>query len=277
MNVTVKYAILACIALLVSACSSSKNANTYTKADQTTTTTTQSSSYTISPSHWQQLKMPMSVNIESPKSISISGNVEMVRGTSILLSLRFFGMEVGCLYATQDSVIVLDKINKRYVAESLNGLLADMPITISNVQDLLIGHPFVLGKIELSDDATTDFETTAFDNGWLLVPKSMPTSVNYGFTLNNAFDLLAIVVQSGSYNPVTCVYGSAVTTNAGKFSESASVNAITGKTTIDATLKWNYGKAKWDDEVSPRSVTIPHNYSRIKVADLPKILSSLSL
>ena len=113
---------------------------------------------------WQRLKTPVTLRLYSPKSVSISGNAVMERGKSIMISLRFLGMEIGSLYVTNDSIQIIDKFNKRYVKEPLAQLLAGFPVNISNVQDLLLGRPFLLGSERPVADMPGKFDITADSN-----------------------------------------------------------------------------------------------------------------
>lgn len=226
---------------------------------------------------WERAKIPVTLRLREPKSVSVSGNAIMERDKSIMISLRFFGMEIGNIYLTNDSLTAIDKFNKKYVSEAIRPLLGGFPVTISNVQDILLGRPFVAGKQLSADRLTKDFEIerSATDGGFSLIPRSMPQEVEYGFAFSAASNLVALLVKAGAHQPVTVGYDDFRATQFGPFAGSTSVEAAAGKTNIDATLEWNFGKASWNEKVELRRPTVPSNYERINAQKLIKAFTNL--
>lgn len=224
---------------------------------------------------WQKLKVPMTLRLSSPKSLSVSGQATMVYNKSVTISLRFFGMEIGLIHLTADSVIALDKYNKRYVAESLHKFMGGFPVNMANVQSLLIGQPFLLGSTNSPSKEFDKFEADYDNNILTLIPLKQPAGVEYGFSFDSALQLTRLIVKAGSNHPVNIDYRDSRQTKAGAFAEEVSIEATAGKTPVAATIEWKPSKAKWDADVEPRAVTIPSNYQRIDTSKLLKGLKSL--
>lgn len=226
---------------------------------------------------WERVKIPVTLRLREPKSISVSGNAVMERDKSIMISLRFFGMEIGNIYLTDDSLTAIDKFNKKYVSEAIRPLLGGFPVTISNVQDILLGRPFVAGSQLRARELTKDFEIerSGADGGFSLIPRDMPPGVEYGFAFSAAGDLMALLVKAGSHQPVTVGYEDSRATQFGPFAGGTSVEASAGKTAIDATLEWNFGKASWDEKVELRRPSVPSNYERVNAQKLIKAFTNL--
>lgn len=225
---------------------------------------------------WQKMRLPMTIRLQSPKKISISGTMTMERDKSVLLSLRFFGMEIGVLYLTPDSILVMDKYNKRYVSERLDSFLGGIPVTLSNVQDLLIGRAFILGKSEpdMADMRESDFDMVDGNAGWMYVPSSNVKGLDYGFTFASPCELLALIIKEGAHNPVMCTYDKPVATEFGPLATAVGVKATAGKTNIDASIEWNVSKVRWNDDVDLRAVTVPAGYQKIESSDVVKMLKA---
>lgn len=226
---------------------------------------------------WQRLKVPMTLRLAKPKSMSVSGNAIFDRGRSITLSMRFLGMEVACLYLTSDSLLAIDKYHKRYVHEALKPILGGFPVNIANVQDLLLGRPFLLGsEAPISTLASKfDIATTTGSTTWTMIPKSTPQGVEYGFSFDDVVRLAGLIVKSGAHQPVTVVYGTPrQTAEAGPVSPSVTVEAMAGKTAVDATIEWELKKARWDKEVELRNITPGKGYERIPASKLLKSVAS---
>lgn len=222
---------------------------------------------------WQQVKVPVSVKLSSPKSLSISGTAEMVRDSSVLISLKFIGMEVAWLYVSNGRIIIADKMNKRYIDESPKQFLGGFDVTTANLQDLLIGRPFVLGSGNLSETAAGQFTFTADGSGaWSLQPHSPLEQLEYGFWFEPQLELNAAVVQYEGKKPVALLYGSPVDTPAGAMASQLSLKADVVSAQVDLTIYWNWQRAKWNDSFSPRAPKVPDNYRKVDGATVIKSL-----
>ena len=226
---------------------------------------------------WERVRVPMTVRISSPKSISVSGTAVLERDKSVTLSLKFFGMEIGVLQLTGDSVVVLDKHSKAYIAERIDTFLGGFPATVANVQDLLLGRLFQLGDADVSVMKKTawDYDVFPDGNGWSCTPLPPADGIAYGFAFNPPSALTALVVSSGGHNPVNCIYGAPFATPFGPMAESVGVEVRSAKTDIAVALEWNLSKARWNDDVELRDITIPSGYRRITAAEIMKKLKTL--
>ena len=55
------------------------------------------------------------------------------------------GFEVARVWLTPDSVVAASRPKKVYLAESLSKLTSGLPINLDNLQDMLMGRPFIPG------------------------------------------------------------------------------------------------------------------------------------
>ncbi|MCM1348674.1 MAG: DUF4292 domain-containing protein [Firmicutes bacterium] len=272
------YLLLACT-LILSSCGSHKKVS----IPQVTTPATTLPSTAVNANiglekystSWERLKIPMTLRLNSPKSISVSGQTIMERGKSITLSLKFLGMEVGVIHITSDSVFAMDKFNKKYLAEGFRKFLGGFPLTMTNVQDLLLGHPFLLGSAEPVEKEISKFSIendTANPPLVTMIPDEHPNGMEYGFTLNSAMQLAMLIIKAGAREPVTISYGNQVMSNNIPVTTSVTIEATAGKTAIDADIEWNTSKIKWNSDVELRDFTAPKGYQRI---DAEKLLKGL--
>lgn len=229
---------------------------------------------TASYGNWQRLRVPVTVCLKSPKNITISGTAIFDRDNSIFISLKFFGFEIANIYATTDSVMVVDKYNKQYACEKTDRFMGGFPITVANVQDLLSGRIFDIGSAQVSVD---DFRDSEFDitssGSWSLIPRSNLKGIDYGFLFQPADALKGVIIKSGDHQPVTITYPQPVKTTFGPMAPEINVTYSTGKTTIDASLEWSFDKARWDKDVELRQPSITTKYRRITTDEITKMLS----
>lgn len=225
---------------------------------------------------WQQVRVPLSVKINSPKSFSISGTAEMLRGKSVLISLKFIGMEMVWLYVSDTNITVADKMNKRYISEPPAKFLGGFNVNTYDLQDLLIGRPFVLGTNDISD-VNPELFTFASDGagGWSLQPESEIESMEYGFWFEPKTVLNAAVVQLLNKTPVALLYGEPVNTPCGPMASQIGIKTKIGATEIDATIFWNWKRAKWGDVFNPREPKVPDSYNKVDGASVLKSLTNL--
>ncbi len=276
-------AVILPISAILTGCGTNKGVTTTTSRETTSGTATLSittgecKAILANYGEWERVKIPLNLRLRQPKSMSLSATATMERGKSILISLRFIGMEVGVLYLTSDSILAIDKFNKRYVSEPLEPLLGGFPANISNVQDLLTGRPFLLGneKPIASEINKFEIDTQLGNDMWGLIPKTFPSGVEYGFSFSPVTALSLLVVKAGSHDPVNVNFSSPETTPAGPMSPTVSISATLGKTSLDASLEWNFAKAKWNEGVEIQKPSIPRGAERIAAAKLLKSLSSL--
>lgn len=193
---------------------------------------------TDSASGWERVRVPMTVRIEKPTSMSVSGTAIMVRDTSITLSMRFLGMEMAAAQLTADSVLVVDKLHKQYFTEKLDKVLEKVPLSLSLLQNVLMGRNFT-------------------------IPKGiLPPDVTYEITENDSI-ITSLTICRGDTSRIEFSFDNHVASPAGPVASLISVKA-NGKKPIAASIEWNWNKAKWNNEVEPRTLTVSGSYTRIK-------------
>ncbi len=264
------------VSLAVVACQSSKETPSSQQDVKNMSLHERFDALTSSYTEWTDLNIPVKLELTSPKRFSISGRAIMERGKSILISLRFLGMEVGNLYIAGDSVYAVEKINKYYVAESLERALGGFPVTINDIQDMLLGRAFLLEGGTLSADDYKKTELATSSGLWTITPKKSLSGINYVFDVsdeNNAVTSLT-ASKNGKILPVKCRYSSHLSnTGAGTIAQVTSVTGTLGKHDIAASLRWSVGDARWNTG-NVRQWRMPENYSRIPASNVLKILES---
>lgn len=115
---------------------------------------------------WSDFYAPVNAKIVANTEMSASGRLTMVRGKGIHLSIRGMGIEGGVVYVNQDSIFIVDKINKVFVADDYASILGDYKLALEDLQSLLLGLPF---KPSASLDSMT----------WGMVDKGVLNAVQF--------------------------------------------------------------------------------------------------
>ncbi len=258
----------------VASCSTSRSTSQSTDAQyQAASVSDCFKALTATYSDWQQINVPIKVAIESPTKLSASGRAYMQRDKYIYISMRFLGMEVANAYIDTDSIIVCDKMNHRYVGESIRDLLAGADITLADLQNLLLGRAFIAGDGSIS--ASSSSKVSLKDNGdtWSITPRKKNKTFTYAFTIDSSTNTLSLLDIATGNSAATVNYDNAYATSCGTFMSSANVKAPIGKSRLNATLSFTFKSAKFSDvKVKRPSLS---GYTRITAEQLLKALSNM--
>lgn len=268
------YSIILCVVLLaVTGCRSSKQAiPTTSTADGERSLSQHFETLAASYTDWEDVNIPVRLELESPKKMSISGRATMVRDKSVLISLRVLGMEVANLYITNDSVYATEKLHKYYIAEDINSLRGEFPVSISDVQDMLLGQVFILERGRLKKSMKKQVKMSELEKYWTIMPNKICDDVEYAFCVSKEDKLTVFSVCRQGEIPLVSQYSNHVETAAGMIAEKTKINLSAGKTKLDATIMWDAESAKWNTG-KPSVWKMPKGYKRISGEALIKMLS----
>lgn len=221
---------------------------------------------------WSDVKIPVRLRIENPKPFSVSGTMTMVAGQSIGLSLRVFGMEVAQLSVTTDSIYALYKMDKLYFAEDISGFMGDFPVTVGNIQALLLGRAFMLG-----DERMRSSDCSLAGNGteWSIVPNDAPWGMSYEFAVSMPLNRVSSMeINIPSRSPIVASYTDTEMTVAGVVAGMTSIKAGTSRVKLDASIELNLDRAEWNTGNIKRWHT-PNGYRRITKNEVKKLVNAL--
>ncbi len=227
---------------------------------------------TASFSQWTDVNVPVSIQLVKPSKFSISGRASLVRGKSIDISLRVLGFEMGRAFITRDSAFVVIKPKRTYMAESLSELTKYVTFTTENIQDLLIGRPFILGNSTMTNNDKKLVSVETVDNGLIITPKKQPGMAQYGFAADLE-ELLKklIVVSTGAetFKAEVTYSGHAQSTPAGVVATDTHIAVDTPKGAYEASFAWKWSSAKWNSGIVS-DFSVPDGYKRVLAKDLLK-------
>lgn len=97
---------------------------------------------------WQNVSLPVKVQIVQPQKLSLSGSATMVRGEYILVSMRFLGFEIGRACITpQNADVVLRQPSKLWIQTPVANSLSRAGVSFSTIQETLLGDRSLLAKL----------------------------------------------------------------------------------------------------------------------------------
>lgn len=119
--------------------------------------------------------------------ISPSVKIYMEKGKRIIISLRapLLG-EVGTVDIQGNTFTMVNKMKRTYVQEDISGLVADLPVTLSDLQNIFLGRIFLPdeGTLSMKNYKKAQFYITEETDGWMVLPEHQPVEydVSCGYT-----------------------------------------------------------------------------------------------
>ena len=271
-------AILIMLAAMMTACGTFKKAATVPDTTSTTTTTPNTVTDPVDAviatlGNWQTMQTGGNIKLSAGSSFSSAIQVRMVRDQAIFISLRpMLGIEVGRLLITADSLYAVDKVHKRYIAEKVSLLTSGIPVTVSDVQDMFLGRPFILGKGTLNE--TLKSQVTVGEASPLVLTAN-ESYKGYGYVFN--FDKtgriasLNIAPTGNAAAAYQVKYSDVRGTSAGNIAHSIIADATIENKKMALSL--TYKNIEWNGNVKiDRS--LPNGYSRMSARDLFSLFSN---
>lgn len=210
-------------------------------------------------------------------SLSASTQVRMVCGESLQISVRIFlGIEVARLYMTRDSLFLVDKMQRRYMAESLAdiGNQLSQTLSLATVQDALLGRIFLLDTTS-GQYHIDDFEVVASGSSrWSLLPRRQDARFGYRFDLNGTKLLSTKCTSADGRKSVVCHYADFIRQGQSDNFPTSMQLALTGLSLpLSLNLHYDASSVAWNGSVS---VEKP-NFSRYTRVTATQLLKELSL
>lgn len=124
---------------------------------------------------FENIETKFNVNVKGNNSIGLKGQIRMQNDSVIWISLSLkLGIEVARVMITEDSVKFINRTEKTYLSESINGLKDRLPIetSLDFLQDLLIGNNIHFnGKYKATIEDNSYKLTSDRDTFWV-TPKT---------------------------------------------------------------------------------------------------------
>lgn len=266
---------LAAALLLLAGCKTTKTAN----VDPTTGTITapvtpvqHAAAIASNFKDWTTMQCGGNIKLGGSNGMSSSINVRMERGKSIAISLRpMLGIEVGRLVFSGDSVIVVDKLHKQYIAEDVSLITNGLPATLEALQDIFLGRAFVLGEGTYSTALEAKVQLEQAEDRCVLRPTQEVKGFGYEFAFDKNDDIVSLTATLASDKGQTygVSYSDVKSTAAGKIAHALGIDtAIKGR---QLKLDLEYGNITWNQEVKI-DTTIPKNYKKADIASVAALL-----
>ena len=128
--------------------------------------------------------------------------VYMEKDVCVRISVRapFIG-EAGRLEISGNNILGVNKLKKVYVSEDISDIAGGLPLTVGNIQDILLARVFIVGSGTLSLQNFAQALVERYDSeNWYIVPfnQPFPSGINYGFNAGDDCRLSLLYVTDGN-------------------------------------------------------------------------------
>lgn len=229
--------------------------------------------------HYQTLTARLGVEINLPNFQVSSTRVElkMVKDSAFQLSVQpLLGIEVFRIELSKDSIKVLDRMNKRYLAENYEVLRQQTPIAFNfyNLQALFTNHLFLPGEqaVDVSHYKLFRLDQTG---ATALIEAKDPMGLRYTFEADGEEKLLAteIADAKGQYR-LRWGYADFRVVEKQIFPQRMTVEAFK-EGNAEGSIQWGFTRMRVDEQVK-LDFNIPAKYTRITLEQLLRTLKNLN-
>lgn len=106
-------------------------------------------SFTLKPWTYFSSKVDFEFKQDDGKKINANGSIRMYKDSLIWVSAGMFGIEGYRILINKDSVIILNKLEKKYNIYKTSEFkgLSDVPLTVTQIQNIIIANPIYALKL----------------------------------------------------------------------------------------------------------------------------------
>lgn len=218
-------------------------------------------------------KMNMSFST-GRRVLNSRATLRIVRDEAIQLSLQpVFGIEMFRLYVQPDCFIILDRMNKRYVHESIDNIKKQFPIGFDfyTLQSLFTNALFIPEQTTISTSDYKKFKYSKSSDNYLLSARDKKSKIDYSFFVNGNDQItLAQMYMSARNYALDWNYNEFVLTDNLFFPLEMEILARTEKRKVETSM--SLSSISLNQPLTLDS-SIPSSYDKVELEELIKLLS----
>jgi len=141
-----------CLVFLTGGCKAGKKAGTTKLKSRSSNFVLKKMDKAAFDAEWLDAKAKVNITYLGQKLPGVSMNIKVQKDQIIWANMKKLGIELGRLKITPDSIFVLDRFNKNYLAKGIGELTEKygIPADFGTIQDVLFGNAYFWKKENLS-------------------------------------------------------------------------------------------------------------------------------
>lgn len=192
----------------------------------------------------------------------------IIKDQIMQVSIRpLLGMEAFRITFTPDSVIILDRLKKQYLTESIKDskLMANFDFNFYNLQALLTNMLFVPGKQEVQKEDYSRFNVSSTQDVYMLQTKDKGNLL-YNFAVDASDRIVSTLIYNEKKNiTLQWTYGDFINDNNRIYPTNMEAKVDISKKRLDVGISYN----KLDiDKTLDINSTVPTSYTKVGFSEL---------
>lgn len=215
----------------------------------------------IKSANFNNITINISIN---GSSLASRASMRIITDSVIQISIvPALGIEMARINFTPDSILLLDKINQKYLATSYDSLLnkINLPLGFSDLQAFFLNKLFVAGQNSVSFEQTlAQFNSSSFPDGLMLRSKTSFRGVNSDFVVNKQANInMATIMFPAAV--VRCKYSEFETKDNIDFPQKLSISFMQGPIINQAEISISQVDFNKAVRINPVDLS---NYTQVK-------------
>ncbi len=208
------------------------------------------------------------------KVLNSRATLRIVRNEAIQLSIQpIFGIEMFRLYIQPDCIIILDRMNKRYVQETYDDLKKEYPIGFNfyTLQSLFTNALFIPEQSNVLIDDYRKFRYVQSSNNYRLSGRDRISDIDYSFFVNgnDQITLTQMYMPAKKYS-MEWSYDEFSLVEKLFFPLEMKVSASSEKINLNTSI--SLSSINFDESLTLDS-SIPSSYTKVELKEVIKLLA----
>ena len=208
------------------------------------------------------------------KVLNSRATLRIVRNEAIQLSIQpIFGIEMFRLYIQPDCIIILDRMNKRYVQETYDDLKKEYPIGFNfyTLQSLFTNALFIPEQSNVLIDDYNNFRYLQSSDNYLLSGRDKLSDINYSFCVNgnDQITLTQMYMPAKKYS-LEWSYDEFTLVEKLFFPFKMKVSASSQEVNLNTSI--SLSSINFDESLTLDS-SIPSSYTKVELKEVIKLLA----
>ncbi|WP_108820972.1 DUF4292 domain-containing protein [Dysgonomonas sp. Marseille-P4361] len=192
---------------------------------------------------------------------------KIIKDSIMQASVRpMLGMEAFRISFTPDSIIVLDRLKKQYIAESIKDskLMANFDFNYYNLQALFTNQLFTPGKQNVSKSDYEKYNISATDDVYMLQTKDKGNLL-YNFAIDASNRIISTLIYNDKKNvTLQWSYGEFIKEGSAMYPTTMNAQVDIAKKRLDIGITYN--KLDIDKDLSI-DTSVPAKYTKVDFSD----------
>jgi uncharacterized protein YjfI (DUF2170 family) len=209
----------------------------------------------------------------SKSNMSSGAALRIIKDKGILISIRpFMGIEVAKLVISRDSVLIVDRMNKQYLHESIEDLKRSKQVDFNyyNLESLLSNRLFYPGKQDVAAADYPKFMINKSEGNYLVVTKDA-SDILYNFAIDGNNHIISTLIYGEKKNyTLQCSYNKFIIDQQQSYPTELGFKIGIKEKRMD--VKLSYSKLDIDKDVEI-DYSIPGKYKKVSLDEVFSFLS----